>query len=81
MKVNPKEMVNRDSVTTPTKVKTIPMIKSVTKTRYFLFSERYPVGSEVKDDRDTGVGSIILCCRSILLLLLLMEAGDEDEYR
>ena len=79
MKVNPKEMVNRDSVTTPTKVKTIPMIKSVTKTRYFLFSERYFVGSEVKEDRDTGVGSIILCCRSILPLL--MEAGDEDEYR
>jgi hypothetical protein len=40
MKVNPKEIVKRDKVTTPMNVKTIPMMKRVTKTRYFLFSDK-----------------------------------------
>jgi len=78
MKVNPKEMVKRERVTTPTKVKRIPMTNKETNMRYFLFSQRYPEGSEVKEKEGTELGSS-LCCLNILLLLLLMEAGEAEE--
>lgn len=40
MNVKPKLIVNRDRVTTPMNVRTIPTTNRETKTRYFLFSDK-----------------------------------------